>query len=128
MDDSDGGLSMLAGCCFELWEKQVRVSPPELKHEIFRSFQKSYKNAPELSRDYFLKAQLELFTEPEFVRENTATLDEIISERQAEGRERYYISDLVLKRLELMERLGSPRREIELYEENIVRCPVSVSR
>lgn len=34
MDDSDGGLSMLAGCCFELWEKQVRVSPPELKHEI----------------------------------------------------------------------------------------------
>lgn len=117
MDDSDGGLSMLAGCCFELWEKQVRVSPPELKREIFRSFQKSYKNAPELSRDYFLKAQLELFTEPEFVRENTATLDEIISERQAEGRERYYISDLVLKRLELMERLGSPRREIELYEE-----------
>lgn len=117
MDDSDGGLSMLAGCCFELWEKQVRVSPPELKHEIFRSFQKSYKNAPELSRDCFLKAQLELFPEPEFVRENIATLDEIISERQAEGRERYYISDLVLKRLELMERQGSPRREIELYEE-----------
>lgn len=117
MDDSDGGLSMLAGCCFELWEKQVRVSPPELKREIFRSFQKSYKNAPELSRDCFLKAQLELFPEPEFVRENIATLDEIIRERQAEGRERYYISDLVLKRLELMERLGSPRREIELYEE-----------
>lgn len=114
--DSDGTFSNLTDTCFKLWEEQIAEAPSALQREIYTWLRDSYTTASDFCRKYFLTAQLELFTDPEYTRESISQLDAMINAAQANGRDNWYIEDLVLKRLELMERLKLPSDEIRRFE------------
>ena len=117
MDDSDGGLTMLAETCHDLWSAQIEAAGPELRRRMYQWFQDACQTSDDLCQELLWEAQQELFHESEFLRSNIAQLDHMIQEEQA-GQERGYsrLPQLVIQKLECMEELGLPWDEIQQVE------------
>ena len=117
MDDSDGGLTMLAETCHDLWSAQIEAAGPGLRCRMYQWFQDACQISDDLCQELLWGAQQELFHESEFLRSNIAQLDRMIQEEQA-GQEQGYsrLPQLVIQKLEHMEELGLPWGEIQLVE------------
>ena len=117
MDDSDGGLTMLAETCHELWSAQYDVADLELRRRMYQWFQDACKYSNNLCREFLWEEQEKLFRNPEFLRANMVQLDRMIGEEQArEGQGYSRLPQLVLQKLELMEELGAPREKLQQWE------------
>ena len=118
MDDSDGGLMMLVESCYGLWRDQIHTAAPELWRRMYRWFRRACRASDDLYRELSWEAQQTLFYEPEFLRSNIAQLDRMIQEERAKpdhgcGR----LPQLVIRKLEHMEKLGLPREEVRQVEQ-----------
>lgn len=113
MDDSDGGLTMLAETCHDLWSTQIDPAGPELRRRMYQWFQDACQISDSLCQELLWKAQQELFHDPEFLEANIAQLDRIIREEQdRRGRGYNRLPQLVTQKLEQMEELGVPLEEL----------------
>ena len=111
MDDSDGGLSVLAGRCGEYWEELARA-PEADQPAMFRWFGKEIRRLKgKVGAEILRTVVYDLFTDPSVIPEILAMLD-----REIAGAERYALEDLVGKRVLLMERMGASAEEIEAYK------------
>ena len=117
MDDSDGGLTMLAKTCHDLWSTQIDGAGPELRRRMYQWFQDACQTSDGLCQELLWEAQQELFHDSEFLESNIHQLDRMIREEQA-SRDRGYsrLPQLVIQKLEQMEELGVPREEIQEAE------------
>ena len=117
MDDSDGGLTMLAETCLGLWSAQIDGAGPELRRRMYQWFQEACQTSDSLCQALLWEAQQKLFHDPEFLQANIVQLDRMIQEEQA-SRDRGYsqLPRLVIQKLEQIEELGVPREEIQQAE------------
>ena len=107
MDDSDGGLTMLAETCLGLWRAQIEAAAPDLRRRMYQWFQEVCRTSDDLCQELSWEAQQELFHAPEFLRSNIAQLDRMIREEQARPDRGYSrLPQLVIQKLERMEELG----------------------
>lgn len=117
MDDSDGGLTMLAETCLGLWRAQIEAAAPDLRRRMYQWFQEVCRTSDDLCQELSWEAQQELFHAPEFLRSNIAQLDRMIREEQARPDRGYSrLPQLVIQKLERMEELGLPREELQQVE------------
>ena len=113
MDDSDGGLTMLAETCHSLWSTQIDAAGPELRRRMHQWFQEACRTSDGLCQELLWEAQQELFHDPEFLEANIAQLDRMIREEQdRRGRGYNRLPQLVTQKLEQMEELGVPLEEL----------------
>ena len=113
MDDSDGGLTMLAETCHDLWSTQIDAAGPELRRRMYQWFQEACQTSDSLCQELLWEAQQELFHDPEFLEANIALLDRMIREEQdRRGLGYSRLPQLVTQKLERMEELGVPLEEL----------------
>ena len=130
MDDSDGGLTMLAETCHDLWSTQIDAAGPDLRRRMYQWFQEACQTSDSLCQELLWEAQQELFHDSEFLESNIHQLDRIIREEQASRDGGYSrLPRLVIQKLEQMEELGVPLEEIqqaerEHWELSDVRCRI----
>lgn len=84
MDDSDGGLTMLAETCHDLWSAQIEAATPELRRRMYQWFQDACQTSDGLCQELLWEAQQELFHDPEFLEANIAQLDRMIRGSRAD--------------------------------------------
>lgn len=117
MDDSDGGLTMLAETCYDLWSGQIDAATPELRRRMYQWFQHAWHTSDDLCQELLWEVQQELFHDPEFLRSNIDQLDRMIQDEQVRQDQRYSrLPQLVLQKLERMEELGLPQEKVQRVE------------
>jgi hypothetical protein len=118
MDDSDGGLTMFSDTCFSLWERQAAMASAAQQEKMYQWFAKTRKTCKfDYYQDRLLDAQLSLFHAPELLRKNLELVNHLIAEEKAKDRGWHgALAELVLKRLEIMEELGAPQKEVQKAE------------
>lgn len=117
MDDSDGGLTVLAETCHDLWRAQIEAAAPDLRRRMYQWFQEAGRTSDGLCQELLWEAQRGLFHDPEFLRSNIAQLDRMIREEQAgQGRGYSRLPQLVIQKLEQMEKLGVPWVDLQQVE------------
>lgn len=117
MDDSDGGLTMLAETCHDLWSGQINAATPELRRRMYQWFQHTWHTSDGLCQELLWEAQQELFHDPEFLQSNIDQLDRMIQDEQVRQDQRYSrLPQLVLQKLERMEELGLPQKKVQQVE------------
>ena len=117
MDDSDGGLTMLAETCHDLWSAQIEAATPELRRRMYQWFQDACQTSDGLCQELLWEAQQELFHDPEFLESNIDQLDHMIREEQARQERGYSrLPQLVTQKLERMEELGVSREDLQQAE------------
>lgn len=108
MDDSDGGLTMLASECMRYWDEILENCPPELKRKVYPWFAKKGKDDL-FAFDY----KYTVFTEREFLEKQLIQVDELIE--RSSPNEFYYFESFIARRTELMQKLKYPEDEIKKY-------------
>ena len=121
MDDSDGGLSMLAGCCIGEWDNILELASAENQKEIYRWFSTEYKKN-DLSQmfldEYIFNASWNLEIVPELL----SFLDQQI--RVCAGSDSSYrLNGLIAHRINWMEKAGISTEEKEEYLQKHHRFP-----
>lgn len=117
MDDSDGGLSMLSETCHDLWSAQIEAASPEMRRRMHQWFREIYQDVDSLCQDLLSEMRWELFQDPEILQDDIDELDQMIQEeREKNTSEQWKLSQLVIQKLELMEKLGIPSEEIRQVE------------
>lgn len=108
MDDSDGGLTMLASDCMDYWNKILKQGGLELKRKVYPWFEKKDKN------DLFVfDYKYSAFTEKEFLEKQLSEIDRLIENTDKD--EFYYFENYISRRLELMQKLKFSEDEIKKY-------------
>ena len=124
MDDSDGGLTMLAETCHDLWSAQIDAAGPELRRRMYQWFQEACQTSDSLCQELLWEAQQELCHDSEFLESNIHQLDRIIREEQASRDGGYSrLPRLVIQKLERMEELGVPLEKLRQAEQEHWELP-----
>ena len=125
MDDSDGGLTMLADTCARLWQDQIAAAPPPIQERMYRWLRAAYDTSPmELYQEVILDTALSQFRAPELLRESLGWLDRLIQEvSQADQRHYGSLAWLVLRRLDIMEALDAPPEVLRRFEQTYWHLP-----
>lgn len=120
IDDSDGGTTQVANTCYDKWKEILENCTEEVRDEMFKWF------TSHLACDYVIDYKEEYmeefltheFRNREMLEKKMAYLDEMI-ERQTDcgnmWSARYGYENNILKRLEIMDQLGYPEKEIREY-------------
>lgn len=123
IDDSDGGTTQVANTCYDKWKEILENCTEEVRDEMFKWF------TSHLACDYVIDYKEEYmeefltheFRNREMLEKKMAYLDEMI-ERQTDSTDcgnmwsaRYGYENNILKRLEIMDQLGYPEKEIREY-------------
>ena len=114
MDDSDGGLSVLADTCMNVWSKIMELSDLNVQHEMYKWFAAHYSDC-DLS-EMFLEEYI--FDAPwnfELASEILRFLDQRIQICQEKQRSEYRLNDLIVHRIQWMEKSGAGKGEISRY-------------
>lgn len=114
MDDSDGGLTMLANSCMSDWCKILAAASLTNQKEIYRWFTAEYQKgdlAQMFLEEYIFVAPWDVAIAPELLR----FLDQQI-QAYTESRQRdYLLNDLISHRIQWMDRAGASQAEREAY-------------
>lgn len=114
MDDSDGGLTMLANACMGDWNKILELASVEKQRELYRWFCVEYQKG-DLTQmfldEYILIAPWSIEIVPELLR----FLDQQIQACADNERRSYRLNDLVAHRIHWMERAGASPEDREVY-------------
>lgn len=123
MDDSDGGTSVIADTCYEIWEQILKNSSEEEKEDMFQWFVEHQTGGYVIDyfEEYISNFLMNEFHDTEMLKKKLEELDKIIEQQKAsaESKERwgsyYGLENHILKRLEIMEELGCSEKEISEY-------------
>lgn len=123
IDDSDGGTSQVANVCYDKWKKILENCSEEEKNEMFSWFMShlSCDYVVDYMEDYMEDFLTHEFQNREMLEKMLKDLDERI-EMQTSSTDcgstwsaRYGYENNIIKRLELMERLGFSAEDIREY-------------
>ena len=123
MDDSDGGTSQVANTCYDKWKEILENCNEEVRDEMFTWFTShlSCNYMIDYMEEYVEEFLANEFRNREMLEKKLKYLDEMI-ERQTSSTEcgktwsvRYGFENNILKRLEIMNQLGYPEKEIREY-------------
>ena len=111
MDDSDGGLSMLAGTCKEQWETVLERADLPQKRRMYSWIEDNINGAlPEYAEVVLIDMMLNCFDETEFLEKSLALL-----RRKMENAADYLLQDYVMCSMEIMKKLNYPRETIDSF-------------
>ena len=114
MDDSDGGLTMLANSCMSDWNKILEIASKEKQKDMYHWFSTEYQKG-DLTQmfldEYIFIAPWNVEITPELLR----FLDQQIQVCVENERRSYRLNDLVTHRIHWMEQAGASPEEREAY-------------
>lgn len=114
MDDSDGGLTMLANSCMGDWNKILEHASTEKQKEMYHWFRTEHQKG-DLTQmfldEYIFIAPWKVEIAPELLR----FLDQQIQVCAENARRSYRLNDLVTHRIHWMERAGASPEDREMY-------------
>ncbi|MCI5773380.1 MAG: SWIM zinc finger family protein [Erysipelotrichaceae bacterium] len=135
IDDSDGGISMIANVCYEKWKKILENCDNAEKNKMFSWFMHHHGNGYVIDymEDYIKDFLMNEFQDQEMLKKKLKFLDELIEKQKSYMDDSsswnvcYEYQDNILKRLEIMEKLSYPKEEISEYKKknwrlSAVRC------
>lgn len=122
MDDSDGGTTEVAGACYEMWRRILDAADEKEEEEMIQWFQEHRK---EYVMDYLEEIMKEFmiseFGNEKLLREQLQDLDRQIRELEKNVDESwdagYQCEEAVLRRVDIMERLGYSGQDIRTYRD-----------
>ena len=128
IDDSDGGTTWVASQCYEIWQQILAVSDENEKRQMLRWFQSYRKNHASDDTDDYMGEYIEdfllnEFQDPDLLKQRLKMLDKLIEEAgndtdAGSWYSAYYgYEDIVLKRLQIMRKLGCSEQEIWEYRQ-----------
>lgn len=119
MDDSDGGISIIANQCCNLWIEILEQVSIEKKREMFRCFLSKLDGAMiDYMEEYIEQIIMEDFQETEFLEEKLQFTDSMAKKsrrRDNSWSNDYYVGIWAVRHLNLMEKLEFEWGEIESY-------------
>jgi hypothetical protein len=97
---------------------QTAMASKAQQQKMYQWFAKARETCPfDFYADRLLNAQLSLFHAPELLQKNLELVNQLIAEEKAKDNLRHgALAQLVLKRLEIMEELGAPQKELQKAE------------
>lgn len=113
LDDSDGGLTVLADYCMGEWNKILTLASPEQQKEMYHWFCDAYNQGNLMQmflEDYVFCAPWDIKIAPELL----TFLDQQIQCAE-EDRKDYRLNDLVSRRIWWMNKIGVSREKREKY-------------
>lgn len=123
MDDSDGGLTMLANYCMSDWNMILKLASTEQQKEMYHRFCAEYQKG-DLTQ-MFLEEYI--FAAPwnaEIAPEVLSFLDQEIQSCLESKRCKYRLNELVPRRIHWMEQVGESPREQAAYLKKYHQLPV----
>lgn len=114
MDDSDGGLSILASFCMDAWSQILEQADLEGQREIFHWFTVHYASL-DLGRMFLDEYLYDAPWKDEIGPELLSFLDQQIQECIKNENSQYRLEDLIVYRVKWMGRLGKSKEEQEQY-------------
>lgn len=114
MDDSDGGLSILASFCMDAWSQILEQADLEGQREILHWFTAHYASL-DLGRMFLDEYLYDAPWKDEIGPELLSFLDQQIQECIKNENSQYRMEDLIVHRVKWMERLGKSEEEQEQY-------------
>ena len=114
MDDSDGGLSVLASFCMDAWSQILKQADLEEQREILHWFTAHYASL-DLGRMFLDEYLYDAPWKDEIGPELLSFLDRQIQECLKNENSQYRLEDLIVYRVKWMERLGKSEEEQEQY-------------
>ena len=114
MDDSDGGLSILASFCMDAWSQILKQADLEEQREILHWFTAHYASL-DLGRMFLDEYLYDAPWKDEIGPELLSFLDRQIQECLKKENSQYRLEDLIVYRVKWMERLGKSEEEQEQY-------------
>lgn len=114
MDDSDGGLSILASFCMDAWSQILEQADLEEQREILHWFTAHYASL-DLGRMFLDEYLYDAPWKDEIGQELLSFLDRQIQECLKNENSQYRLEDLIVYRVKWMARLGKSEEEQEQY-------------
>lgn len=114
MDDSDGGLSILASFCMDAWSQILEQADLEGQREILHWFTAHYASL-DLGRMFLDEYLYDAPWKDEIGPELLSFLDQQIQECIKHENSQYRLEDLIVHRVKWMGRLGKSKEEQEQY-------------
>ena len=114
MDDSDGGLTILAGSCMDAWSSIMELSDLNFQREMYRWFITHYTDY-DLSEMFLEDYVFDVPWNVEIVPEILRFLDQRIQMCVENCESEYRLNDLIVHRIQWMEKSGAGKPEIERY-------------
>ena len=114
MDDSDGGLSVLASFCMDAWSQILKQADLEEQRGILHWFTAHYASL-DLGKMFLDEYLYDAPWKDEIGPELLSFLDRQIQECLKNENSQYRLEDLVVYRVKWMERLGKSEEEQEQY-------------
>lgn len=114
MDDSDGGLSILASFCMDAWSQILEQADLEEQREILHWFTAHYASL-DLGKMFLDEYLYDAPWNDEIGQELLSFLDQQIQECIKNENSQYHLEDLIVYRVKWMARLGKSEEEQEQY-------------
>ncbi|MDO4168864.1 MAG: SWIM zinc finger family protein [Lachnospiraceae bacterium] len=119
MDDSDGGISIIAARCCDLWYEILDQVYGEDKSKMLRWFLAQFDSSmPDYMQEYIENVIMEDFLEKEFLEEKLQFTDKMVkkaSKKKDSWYREYYVGNWAFRHLALMEQNKSSWNEKEKY-------------
>lgn len=122
MDDSDGSSSVVLNSCYECWKEIIEKSDDDFKEEIkgwFENHRTGY--VIDFMDEYIEEILFDAFATKEVIMEEIHKLDTVINNCKGTDCGRCYsihygYENPILKRIELMKKMGCTENEIHVYK------------
>jgi hypothetical protein len=118
VDDSDGGLTLIASECNDYWEK-LTTAPEADQVKMLDWFQTQlHRFSGDVGEDFLLPVIFGYFTDPKLLPKIIKMLD-----KEIEAANEYSVERLVCYRVDLMRKLGASENEINVYRKKFWAYP-----
>jgi len=125
IDDSAGGTTMAANTCYEFWKQILKKCTESDKKRMFQWFEKHQADGTVIDymEDYISDFLMNEFQDRELLEQKLQMLDEMIDKAKEKTdcgnwySVQYGYENNILKRLEIMNKLGYSKKEIQKYKE-----------
>ena len=117
MDDSDGGLGLLIGCCERYWEDILTHAGQDLSSKLYEWFSVQCDKEP---YGFIEAIMLQAFRDKDSLKRNLAYIDNKIESLKDDN---WQLMNYVRKKLSVMEEMNLPRTEIDRVSQQYYRFP-----
>ena len=114
IDDSDGGLSLLAGACMEAWSNIVELSEVNFQRDMYQWFVSHYDDC-DLSEMFLREYVFDAPWNSEIAQDVLCFLDQLLQKCQKDSLGEYQFNELIVHRIQWMEKAGADKAEIDRY-------------